>query len=892
MIKYPLTNCNECALSCQFGQGYSGDTDSADIMIIGECPINNDDRGNRLFMDELIKAGFPMSRTVITNTILCKPINKKTPDKDIIKNCAVNLEAILNYVKPKFVIVTGNVPLKALTGNSGITKHRGTMIDVGHSKIFPIYHPEYILRNMGVLNIFRSDIENIVNNINGMKQDIVLLKNTLITSIPLFNSMIKKIYSVGQVAIDIKTTGLYHWRNKIRCIQFSFDDNSSWFLPLLEHEEQLKIPKGNPIVDQIVDKEKEIVDRETTLYKYWSEEDRLFIKQELRGILSDDSIMKSGQNFKFDRKFLEYFLWKNDYSQDLIKNVFFDTMLASYILDENTPNDLKTNIYMHFDDLRGYASELQGKINSNDEEENDFTKVKLETLFVYGCGDAIGTYRLTNKFIELISKDQHSSELFKLFFELYMPMHNIYTWMERVGVGLDVDRVNEVIKKYTIEGQKLEDDILTTINRPIDSEIREPLKAKYPSDTEKKLEARIKKLKFNLNSPTQLSELLFGEMKLPVLKRTDKGSPSTDQETLKELANENPFCRKIVQFKNKGKMISTYLKGSLRFTEFEGTIVPEFPMLHYTYNLIGTVTGRLSCKQFPIQTIPRNVDIRSIICAPPGYYLVEWDLSQIELRLAAWYSQDQTMLDEFKNHIDIHVETLKFMKGLSDEGIEKMKADDIANFKEMRKRAKLYNFGGLYKGGAETLASSINEKLEEDEERVTTADAQKHLDYFFSKYSGLNGYYDKIATLAARNKYVLSCFGRKRRLPALALPDTQENRREREEAIRQAINSPIQGTGSDLTQMALIEFTKWIKDNNKKTVPCFTVHDSIIAMVPEDELKESIIKCKELMETERSPIMRSSIYIKAEASVFRNWKIPLADVELEKHGITKEILEG
>ena len=898
MINFPCNNCNTCPIGPpHFGQGYSGDIETADILLLGEAPGSNEERTGLPFQGKsgkrlratLEKYNFPMDRLVISNAVLCRPPDNKTPDKETIKACHDNISYLLNLIDPKFIIVTGNIPLKRITKKTGITKHRGSIFEVFDTKVFPIYHPAYIERNPANQGIWEEDIKYIIKTINGGETKTSDKKEydyNLIESVEEFDKMLKKIYEVGRVSIDIETTGLRHWLNKIRSIQFSHDDFNGYYLPILEHQENIKDWNEDQL--EIIDFDKDGKERQTTLYNYWKPSELDYIQEELRKLLvSDVSQLKlAGQNFKFDQKFLERWLWPNE-TKTMTNNVVFDTIYASYLLDENTPNDLKTNIYLYFEDMRGYAQTIKNKMSDKDEDENDFTKIKLEDALPYGIGDVDGTFRLSTKFSEMLASDPHSKELEKLFYEFYMKIHPIYVEAEKTGVGLDLPRLHEVKDKYTKEKQDLEDEILTTIGRPIHSEVLATFK---PGLTDKQIEAKMKKEKFNLNSPTQLAKLLFEEMELPVILRTDKGSPSTNSEVLKELSDEHPFCRKVVKFKNRSKMISTYLNGALKEIEY-GTLVKDFPMLHYTTNLIGAVTGRTSIKRFPVQTMPRELDVRSIICAPPGYYLVEWDLSQIELRLAAWYSQDPTMLKEFKDGIDIHLGTLIYMSGMSMEELMDLKKTDPDKFKELRKRAKLYNFGGLYRGGPKTLASHINEKLEEEETRVTVADTQNHLDFFFSKYTGLAIYYDKIEEIAKRNKQVVSCFGRVRRLPHLDLPYNDENRKLIDEALRQAVNSPIQGDASFLTRFAMIELYDYIKETKKDTKIIFDIHDAMFALVPDKELKYVVLKGKEFMAKERPPIMKDSIDIMSEASVFRNWKIPITEEELNFRGLTKEDLE-
>jgi DNA polymerase-1 len=699
--------------------------------------------------------------------------------------------------------------------------------------------------------------------------------------------MLEHIKVAKVCAIDIETTGRRHWRSKIRSIQFSPSEKWAYYVPILEHKDKIKYA-DNPIeVEDIDDDGKP---RKTTLYPYWAKEEEAYIWGEIKKILLDPEIFKCGQNFKFDMKFLLHYLFPKDYDV-MVASFVFDTMLASYLLNENSSNKLKDNAYLHFADLRGYAQTVQQQLSDKDEEAEDWTKLKLEVLAPYGCGDTDATIRLANLYgNKLFKSDAHADTIDKFFYNFYMVLSKIMTKAERVGIGLDIPRMENVRDKYVIEKDEIENEILTMAGKETDAQVRARLLELRPDLSENKLAALTKKEKLNLNSSQQLGKLLFDEMKLPIQKVTKTGQPSTDKETLKALAIEYPFCRRLVIYKNRLKMISTYFNGALKELEPDGTIVKGFPMLHFDCNLIGTVTGRTSYKKYPIQTVPRIVDVRSIICAPPGYYLVEWDLSQIELRLAAWYSQDPVMLKEYREGIDIHTETLKFMTGMTSEELVKLKKEDPDEFKELRKKAKGFNFGGLYGGSAETLASHLNEKIEEGEAPATEAEAQAHIDYWFGKYQGLKIYYDKVIDSASRKGYVKSCFGRVRRLPILTQPLTNDIKKEVSEAHRQALNSVIQGTASDITKFAMIELHNYIQLKGLKSIISFDVHDAMIALVKEEELKEVVLKGMEFMQKERPPIMKNDMEILAEAEIFRNWKIPIPENELNLKGLLKKDL--
>lgn len=598
---YPLTNCKTCNSNCSFNKGYEGNLDTADILILNDAPSLVEEQsgslfssdGNILLKDKLKKFNFPFDRTVISNVCLCYPLNGKAPSTLQVKSCKVNLDYLIQKINPKFIIVLGNIPLKSLTKKTGITKYNGTILEVDDIKILPLYSPSYVLRNRNkkisevsqIEGIWESDIRFICKTVKNEEIKKIEKSYYLLETLKEVEEAIKQIKKNKKVAVDIETTGLYFWRNKIRSIQFSIADHQGFYLPLLEHLEYIKFE--DPVEAEDLNEDLQI--RKTGLYYYWTDEELIKLKKLLLdGIFLNPNIFITGQNFKFDHKFLDYYFFKKDYSKS-ISNIVFDTMFALYLSDENTPNDLKTNVYFHFEDLRGYAQVLKGKLSNKNEEESDFTKIKLPDLLMYGLGDVEGTYRLADLYSNKLNDNQ-----LKWMYDFYMKLHYIYERGERIGVGVDREQVNKVKKKYQEEMLKIETEICKIANKPDNQSIREKVKKDNPTKTEKQIIAIWKKKIFNLNSSKQLAKVLFEEMNLPIIKRTDTGAPSTNAEVLKELALDNPFCRTIVSYKNRVKMISTYLDGTIKYGDASGTIVPGFPMVHFNTGLVSTVTGR-SC---------------------------------------------------------------------------------------------------------------------------------------------------------------------------------------------------------------------------------------------------------------------------------------------------------
>ena len=519
---------------------------------------------------------------------------------------------------------------------------------------------------------------------------------------------------------------------------------------------------------------------------YWGEHQTDVISA-LKRIMTNP-VKKMAHNGKFDVKFIDY-QWGIR-----TKNFAVDTMLLHYILDENRPHGLKSLAGFYFPEMKDYDKYLREALTIKDFDEESFGNVPVDILGPYCAMDCETTYRLAKKLVPELK-----GKLKKLFYNFYMPLSKVYQASEIVGVKIDVPYIKNI---YAENEAKLVD-----------------------------VEAKIYGLagkEFNIASTKQLNEVLFTEMGYPVTLETASKAPSTSELALKllikKLGSKAPIVPLILEFRGLKKMNTTYLKPMLEKTDENDRIHPSF-LLH------GTVTGRVSSKGPNIQNIPRDPRIKGMFIPDKGYKFVEIDYSQAELRVMAFYSKDKLMTEQYVNKQDIHLATASF--------IFMKKPEDIT--KDERKTAKLVNFGYLYGATPQKAHSSINERVAAEKEVITLVEAKKFREKFFANYFGINRFIANTRRNILKHGRIKSCFGRIRRLPQVESPLEEK----KAEAQRQGLNALIQGTASDLTQLALIRVHKFLLPYKSRFL--FTVHDAIVMEIHEDEV-HLVDKIKEIME--------------------------------------------
>lgn len=349
--------------------------------------------------------------------------------------------------------------------------------------------------------------------------------------------------------------------------------------------------------------------------------------------------------------------------------------------------------------------------------------------------------------------------------------------------------------------------------------------------------------KFNLASPKQLGEVLFGELGLPVLKKTSSGAPSTNEEVLTELALDYPLPKIVLDVRSLSKLKSTYLDSLPR------EIDPEDGRVHTTFGQATAVTGRLASSNPNLQNIPVRTPegrrVREAFVAREGCRILSADYSQIELRIMAHLSGDEGLLAAFRNGEDIHRATAAQVLGKP--------LDEVTP--EERRHAKVVNFGLIYGMSAFGLAKNLG---------IERTAAQHYIDQYFQRYPGVKRYMDETRFKAKEQGYVETVFGRR-----LWLPDIQSPRRPVQQAAeRAAINAPMQGTAADLIKRAMIAVRKWLDENHHRSRLILQIHDELILEVPEDEV--------ELMKKEVARLMSEaatlSVPLIADVGVGDNWE--------------------
>lgn len=480
----------------------------------------------------------------------------------------------------------------------------------------------------------------------------------------------------------------------------------------------------------------------------------------------------------------------------LAHNGKFDSLWVRVKLGLNVPIHHDTMIMTHLIDENTphglkYLSEVHCGAKNYDLSLSEKTGgAPLEKLGQYNAWDVFYTRKLYNKFLPLLKQD---TRLYAFYKKVMIPAVNAFIDIEYRGVYIDSEKLQET-KAY------------------LQSEVARLSK-----------ELEVYKVGVNWNSTKQVAEYLFKDLGLPILETTPKGAPATSESVMLRLRDKHPCIDTILEYKEKSKMLGTFI------TSWEGRLRDS--RLHPSFKLHGTSTGRLSCEEPNLQQVPRNPKLRSLVCAPPGFTFVEADFSQVELRVAAMLSGDPRLIELFCTGVDIHTNTAEMVSG------RKLGDIDPKEAKEWRKKAKAVNFGFLYGMGARKFQEYARDKYGV---AFSIEEARHIRQKFFAEYSGLQPWYDRQERVAKHNGYVRSPCGRIRHLPSIHSPDDYDQ----SQAVRQAINSPVQGFASDLTLMSVVDITRLLP----QVRIVGTVHDAILMEIPDDLVEETLPQVKAIME--------------------------------------------
>ncbi len=522
---------------------------------------------------------------------------------------------------------------------------------------------------------------------------------------------------------------------------------------------------------------------------------------EFKPVFENENIAKVGQNLKYDIIMLSWY-------DVQVKGKLFDTMLAHYLIepDQRHNMDFLAEYYLHYEPIP--ITKLIGEKKAG---QLSMRTVPLEQIVDYAAEDADVTYQLK----QIIEPLLHKNNVFKLFSEVEVPLMNVLVKMEMEGVRIDPDFLN-------VMSEELQKDIIT-----VEDKIYEACG-----------------LRFNIGSPKQLGDVLFDHLKIDdKAKKTKTGQYATGEEVLSKIEEKHPAIKLVLDYRELVKLKNTYVDTLPQM------INPRTGRVHTSFMQTIAATGRLSSNNPNLQNIPirtdRGKEIRkAFIARNDKFTLLSADYSQIELRIIAHFSEDASMLEAFKNKIDIHTATASKVYGV-----------DIAEVSStMRRNAKMVNFGIIYGISAFGLSQRLN---------IPRKEAAEIIDNYFLQYPTIKTYMDESINRAREFGYVETILGRRRYLRDI----NSANATVRGFAERNAINAPIQGSAADLIKVAMIDIDAAFTKENLRTKMTLQVHDELVFDVPKEELE--IVKpiIKEKMEG----AIKLKVPVDVEMGTGNNW---------------------
>ncbi|MGB7575729.1 MAG: DNA polymerase I [Thermodesulfobacteriota bacterium] len=520
--------------------------------------------------------------------------------------------------------------------------------------------------------------------------------------------------------------------------------------------------------------------------------------EQLKPILEDTEVKKVGQNIKYDWIVLKRYGIH-------LRGIEGDTMIASYLLNPTKHNHNLGEIAQEYLDrsVTNYKEVVGTGMKAV-----TFDQIGLEKARDYSCEDADVTLQLSHLLFPKLKEDGFK----ELFDQVEMPLVMVLAKMEMDGVKIDLDLLQEYSKE-------------------IETQLQQKMERIYGLAGED----------FNINSSKQLGKILFEKLKLPVVKRTKTG-PSTDVEVLMKLSFHHDLPLEILSYRNLSKLKSTYVDALPKLVH------PKTGRVHTSYNQTVTATGRLSSSDPNLQNIPIRAEegnrIRQAFIPEKGWLLVSADYSQIELRILAHLSQDETLIKAFQNDEDIHARTAS---EIFEVPMEKVTSP-------MRREAKVINFGIIYGMSAYGLSQQLG---------IEPKIAQAYIDGYFKKYTGVQTYIEKSLEEARQKGYATTLLHRRRYLPDIHSPTVAI----RQATERMAVNTPLQGTAADMIKVAMIHIQDRIEEFGLSTEMIMQVHDELVFEVPEEELQKTI----SMIQNEMENVMDLSVPLKISVHSGRNW---------------------
>lgn len=833
-----ILDCDRCALTDNSRNGglWGIGPIGASVMVVDDYPSNDEDKRKELCSDSeslkfqslMVKRGIPFDDIYWTAAVRC-PVGESSDIKQsIVTICKSHLDEEIEEVNPRIIVPTGPVSLKAVLGKTGMTKSRGRAVEKDGRIILPIYHPKVALRFPGYKEDIGSDVDNLVKLYKTGKIEVTTTNYKLLDTVQSVKSELDKLRKAKKLtAFDIETTGLEYYRpwSKIVMISFSNQANTGIAIPLFHRQTPFSEKELEKVVDLVAD------------------------------FMEDPEVPKVAHNGKFDMTWLKYVL-------DIdTANYVLDTQILHYltVTEELGTHDLKS-LAWEFTDMGGYDNELDEYRSKLPEDQRyNYDNIPLDILWVYGAADPDCTLRVAKALFPDLKKNQKWQWLMdNVYIRGSYSFRDIQMWGMKTSskvfkeydeaYGEEVARIQNKLRTYPevldIERERLDKySQRQALLKSVPKKDRTEEQQQFIDTT-----AKYKDYEFNFASVQQVSELLFGRLKLSTTEKTKTGAYSTNEDALKEMSKQHPLPNLMLEFRKINTLNNMFVKKL--------PLLVQDDFVHPSFNLTGTVTSRISTENPNSQQIPRMVEdpllfqyrheIKKIFISRFGTngVIMQADYSQLELRLACLYSLDKNMLKLFNMGGDIHKNTAAWMWTDNDVSLVD---------KDMRTKAKAVNFGIIYKKSGYTFAvEECGYDLRKDRTHPNNqralAEGYKIVDDYLGVFKELKQWMDDIVVFARKHGYVETIFGNRRRLPNLRSNIDAI----RAEAERQAVNAPIQGTGAVMTLLSCNKIHEYIKKRIKKSgfksVLINTVHDSIVFDVYLPELLELTAFVRDTME--------------------------------------------
>lgn len=604
----------------------------------------------------------------------------------------------------------------------------------------------------------------------------------LVPTLEELDRVIEEMRAAGAFAIDTETTSTDPMRAALVGISLSCAPGKAYYIPV-GHVREAMLPEADLAHDPAVRPVENLPVKS--------------VIERLRPLLEDPRIGKVGHNIKYDLIVLAR-------AGAVTAGITLDTMVASYLTDPSLLRHNLDAICLHY--LKRKTIPITDLIGKGPKAIT-FDKVPIERAFVYACEDADMTWRLAQRFGPLLQE----RGLMPLFQDVELPLIGVLARMEQAGVAIDSAVFGALQHEVEAKLAVLEARVFEAAGEP-----------------------------FQINSPKQLQEILFGKLRLKPLRKTKTGY-STDVDVLEELADRHPLPGLILEYRTLEKLRSTYIEALPKL------IHPETGRIHTSFNQAVAATGRLSSSEPNLQNIPVRTDIgrrmrRGFIAGDKGKKLISADYSQIELRVLAHLSGDARLKEAFYKDADIHRETAARLLGVMPELVTP----------EMRRQAKAVNFGIVYGISPFGLAKSAG---------ISKQDAARFIEQYFAEYPGVRAWIDDLLERARNDGFVTTLLHRRRYVPELRSSDNAT----RHAAERAAINTPVQGSAADIIKVAMVRLDPLLREAGGQLL--LQVHDELLIEGPAEQADRIAMLTKNVMEQ----AVTLDVPLKVDVGVGDNW---------------------